>query len=212
MYKGTGFVPVISSLKAHPRGRGEVPAALQHYLDNPVLMTNWYPEKDFIALTECLAALIEQDGMKGVWTYFGKVAAERDLKGSQDRVPAARRARVAGVYRRFAADEAIGVGTWLTRMPALWALYHDTGRMVLGRSAASEQGAVFRLYEYSFMTPHMIELLTAYWSEYATIVGLRATLRFAGSFRGPAPYCEWELACEATPEVLHALAAFPVLL
>jgi hypothetical protein len=212
MYKGTGFVPVISSLKAHPRGPTEVPAAQQHYLHSQVLATEWYPERDFMALTECLARILEADGMADVWTYFGRVAAERDLKGTQQRIPVARRVKKAGIYRRFAEDELLGIGTWLGRMTQLWTVYHDTGRLVVGRSTGCEHDAVFRVYEYQFLTAHFIQLLTAYWSEYLTIVGLRATLRFARTTSTAWAYGEWELSCEQTADVAHALSAFPVLI
>jgi hypothetical protein len=210
-YKGTGFVPVIASLKAHPRGAREVPPALQHYLDRQILSTDWYPERDFMALTECLARILERDGMRDVWTYFGKVAAERDLKGTQQQVPAARRIAKAGIYRSFAQDEEIGVSTFLARMTMLWSLYHDSGRMVVGRSPDSDRVALCRVYEYQFMTPHFTELLTAYWSEYVNMLSIRAALCFKRAVGGAEPFSEWDLTVERTPENLLALAALPVL-
>jgi hypothetical protein len=212
MWKGTGFLQVTTALKAHPRGPGETPAALRHYLTDDLLMTEWYPEQDFLALMAALARCLEADGMTDVWAYFGRVTAERDLKGTQDHIPVARRSKKAGIYRGFAAEQPLDAGTALTRMIKLWTLYHDTGRLVVGRSASNDYNAVFRVYEYDFMIPNFTKMLTAYWSEYLKIVGLRATLRLGRTTTGPSSFTEWEVTFEQSPELVHSLASFPILI
>jgi hypothetical protein len=209
MYKGMGFGPVIVSLKAHPRGAGEVPASLQHYLEDDVVVTGWYPESDFIAMVECLARILQRDGVQDVWSYFGRVAAQRDLLGDQRGIPEARRVRVAGLYRRLASDEVLSLASWLGRAATLWSLYHDTGRMVIGTADAVSCGAVFRLYNPPPLPPHIIELNTAYYIEFARIAELPGAVRFAGEKPGPNGYLEWEVQCEPDPELEASLATLP---
>jgi hypothetical protein len=210
-YKGMGFWPVIAALKAHARGPSELPAALQHYFDDQVVVTGWYPEIDFIALLECLARVLQQDGMPDVWTYFGRVAARRDLAGTQELIPVERRVQVAGIYRRLASDEEIGVASWLVRVTKLWHLYHDTGHMVAGRSKALACGAVFRLYGYPLMTSNLAKMHTSYYDEYARIVELRAKVSFAGTREVANRFSEWELTCESEPAILSSLSTLPFL-
>jgi hypothetical protein len=212
MYKGIGFLPVVAALRGHARGPRAVPAALTHYLADGVVVTQWYPETDFIELCQCLADVLEADGMPDVWRYFGSVAAERDLMGVQDRIPAERRVRLAGAYRLFTADEAISVTKWIQRLPKLWPLYHDTGHMVVGRTASATYEAVLRLCDYPSPLPKNYLLLhTVYFAEYARFLDLKAGVRFSQSTPGPAPITEWHLICEDTPEIQRELQALPLL-
>ena len=212
MYKGIGIAPVINALKMHARGRQEVPDALQHYLADDVVLTGWYPESDFIALTQSLARALESDGTRDVWSYFGRVAAARDLAGIQDSIPVERRARSAGLYRRFASDETVGLATWLVRVGKLWELYHDTGRLVIGRSPSLDCGALIRLLDFPLLLPSgMLQLLAAYYTEYARIMGLRVTVHFVGASTGKVACTEWEARCERTPENLEVIASLPAL-
>jgi hypothetical protein len=212
MYKGIGFLPVVSALNGHARGPRAVPAELKHYLDDGVVITQWYPERDFIALCQCLADVLEADGMPNVWSYFGTVAAERDLKGAQDRIPAERRVRLAGAYRLFTANEVVSVTIWMQRLRQLWPLYHDTGHMVVGRIKGGACEAVLRLCGYPAPLPSNYVLLhTVYFSEYARFLNLNASLRFAQTTPGVAPISEWQLICEDGPELRRELEALPLL-
>jgi hypothetical protein len=211
MYKGIGVFPVVAALSAHARGPQAVPATLRHYLEESVVITEWYPESEFIELCQCLARVLEADGMTDVWSYFGRVAAERDLKGIQDAIPVERRVRLAGAYRRFAADELLSVTSWIQRLPKLWSLYHDSGNMVVGR-ASGAYSAVLRLCGYPAPLPaHYLHLHAVYFAEYARFMNLNIGVRAAGTTPGLVPVSDWELDFEHTPEILRELSTLSAL-
>jgi hypothetical protein len=209
-HKGTGVLPVVTALKAHPRGPQSLPAALRHYLKDPMVATEWYPEDDLQALLRCLADVLERDGIRDVWDYFGRTAAQRDLKGSQAAIPAERRVKKAGHYRPFAGNE-VTLATLFLRMSTLWTLYHDTGTLVTGRSASDECCAIVRVMDFSLPTPGMTRMHLAYTCEYAKMVGINLTGRVARALYDGDRFTEWHYACERTPQNLESLALLPLL-
>jgi hypothetical protein len=94
------------------------------------------------------------------------------------------------------------------RVAKLWSLYHDTGYMTAGRSAAVSCGGVFRLHGFPLMTPNSARIHTAYYDEYARIMGLHATVRFAGSPDTSNGWSEWAL-ISRTLRRGHGVARYP---
>lgn len=209
-HKGTGVLPVVTALKAHPRGPQSLPAALRHYLQDPMVATEWYPESDLRGLLECLAGVLEQDGMRDVWDYFGRTAAQRDLKGSQSAIPAERRVKKAGLYRPFAGDE-VTIGTLFLRTSKLWRLYHDAGTLLAGRSVSDECGVIVRLTDFDVPTPGLARMHLAYNCEYARILGINVTGHVARARYEGDQFTEWNYRCERTPSNLASLALLPLL-
>jgi hypothetical protein len=209
-HKGTGVLPVVTALKAHARGPQSLPAALRHYLKDHMVATEWYPEADLHALLRCLADVLEQDGMRDVWDYFGRTAAQRDLRGSQAAIPAERRVKKAGLYRPFAGDE-VTLATLFLRMSKLWTLYHDAGTLVTGRSPSDECCAIVRVTDFNLPTPGLTRMHLAYTSEYARILGFNITGRVARALYDGDRFTEWHYDCERTPQHLESLALLPLL-
>ncbi len=204
-------MPVVTALRAHPRGPQSVPASLQHYLNRQLVATEWYPEDDLNALLQSLAQVLAQDGMTDVWDYFGRVAAQRDLKGSQAAVPVERRVKTAGIYRPFARDQVTNVASLFLRLSKLWTLYHDAGRLLTGRSTSNDCGAVVRLVDFDLPTPGIVRMQTAYFCEYAHILGVNITSRVMRATCDGAPFTEWEYSCERSAQNIESLALLPLL-
>ena len=209
-HKGTGVFPVVTALKAHPRGPQSVPAALRDYLTRSMVATEWYPQADLDALMQCLADVLEREGMRDVWDYFGRTAAQRDLKGSQAAIPTERRVKTAGLYRPFAGDE-VTIATLFNRMGKLWTLYHDAGRVLAWRTASDEARVIVRLLDYHLADAKLARMLLAYSCEYGRILGIEITGRVVRITGEGAPFNEWEYSCEATRQNLESLALLPLL-
>jgi hypothetical protein len=209
-HKGTGVLPVVAALKAHPRGPQSLPAALRHYLKDQMVATEWYPEDDLQALLRCLAEVLERDGMRDVWDYFGRTAAQRDLKGSQAAIPTERRVKKAGLYRPFAGED-VTLATLFLRVSKLWTLYYDAGTLVTGRSASDEYSAIVRLTDFSLPTPDLTRMHLAYTCEYARILGINITGRVAHALYDGDHLTEWHYGCERTVQNLESLALLPLL-
>jgi hypothetical protein len=175
-----------------------------------MVTTEWYPEDDFNALLRSLADVLERDGMRDVWDYFGQTAAQRDLNGSQAAIPVERRVKTAGLYRPFAGEE-LTVASLFLRLSNLWTLYHDVGRLVVGRSASDDCSAVVRLLDFDLPTPELVRMQTAYLCEYARILGINITGRVTRATRAGDPFHEWEYSCERTRHNAQSLALLPLL-
>lgn len=209
-HKGTGVLPVVTALKAHPRGPQSLPAPLRHYLKDQMVATEWYPQADLHGLLECLAGVLKQDGMRDVWDYFGRTAAQRDLKGSQSAIPAERRVKKAGFYRPFAGEE-VTVATLFLRVSKLWTLYHDAGILLTGRGASDACCAIVRLTDFDLPNPDVARMNLAYTCEYARILGINITGRVARATYNGDRFTEWNYSCEPTPQNLQSLALLPLL-
>lgn len=209
-HKGTGVFPVVTALKAHPRGPRAVPPALRDYLTRRMVATEWYPQADLDVLMQCLADVLERDGMRDVWDYFGRTAAQRDLKGSQSAIPEERRVKTAGLYRPFAGEE-LTIATLFHRLGVLWTLYHDAGRVLAWRAASDECRAIVRLMDYDLSDPKLARMHLAYSCEYGRILGINISGRVVRTTSEGAPFNEWEYSCEPTRQNIESLALLPQL-
>jgi hypothetical protein len=99
--KGVVIEAIVAGLKPNAdRVRSQLTPPLKRYLDEPVLASSWYPFEDYEALMDLLASTIDPELVPGdPYEFFGRVAAQRDIGGSQERVPEKQRAATAGVYR-----------------------------------------------------------------------------------------------------------------
>src|SRR5678816_1749918 len=52
--KGTSVLPVVMALKQHPDRDKIVPRQLWKYFEAPMLVSGWYPERDYWVLIEAL--------------------------------------------------------------------------------------------------------------------------------------------------------------
>jgi hypothetical protein len=174
-----------------------------------MVATEWYPQADLDTLLDCLADVLERDGMRDVWDYFGRTAAQRDLKGSQSAIPAERRVKTAGLYRPFAGEK-VTIATLFQRLSRLWTLYHDTGRLLAGRAASDAGLVIVRLMDFDLPKPDHARMLLAYSSEYGRILGINLTGRVAHTTCTGDAFNQWEYGCEPTRENIESLALLPV--
>jgi hypothetical protein len=110
--KGTNVVELVRFLRSRrDQARELLPPELQHYLEDRIEVTRWYPEEDSLGLQRAVAALLpvaEEDA----YELMGSLDAQLHLKG---------------VYRHLrenARTEVLPV-----RIAALWASVHDTGKV-----------------------------------------------------------------------------------
>jgi hypothetical protein len=53
------MLPVVLALKAHPDRHRLVPKQLWRYFDDHILVSGWYPERDYFVLVEALVKTID---------------------------------------------------------------------------------------------------------------------------------------------------------
>jgi len=189
-HKGTGLIPLVAALKVHPSVREKLAPELHRYLDEPLLASVWYPERDYLVLLEVLAGTMDPVTVGGnVWTFLGRGAAQRDLAGDQGSIPPPSRTASSGLYRQFVKAEPASAPAFFLRATKLWQLYHDTGTVDVLRSAGSEV-VVLRLTGYQFAFRGLVEMQTAYWLEFAQLSGLKMEGRVVST--GRSDYTDWE--------------------
>jgi hypothetical protein len=66
--KGTAILPVVEALKAYPDRKRLVPEPLWKYFDDHIVISGWYPERDYFVLIEALAKIVDSKVAGGdVW-------------------------------------------------------------------------------------------------------------------------------------------------
>src|ERR1041385_7196569 len=128
--KGTSLLPLVIGLKNLSNWREIVPAALHRYFEEPIIVSSWYPERDYFTLIEALVGAIDPEVAGGdAWRFFGITAAQRDIGGSQDGEHKESRVR-SGLYQSFKTEGPADIGLFVKRAIMLWEQYHDTGKIV----------------------------------------------------------------------------------
>jgi hypothetical protein len=206
-HKGIGLLAVVKAIKVNPRARAQVPAHIEHYLQEPILVTGWYPERDYHALITLLASTIDPKQVGGdVWAYFGSTAAQRDVGGDQQAVPERSRLDTAGVYRNFRDVAESDVPGLFLRMTKIWTLYHDSGKMEYMRHREKPEVVVVRLSEFSFPVHGLAGLQAAYMIEYGRLSGFTLRgMRTAPTANG----CEWHYELVGDAELLRSMDRLP---
>jgi hypothetical protein len=199
------------ALRANPQTHKHVPERLQHYLSDPILPSGWYPEKDYNVLIGGLALGLDRR-IKGsdVWSYFGRTCVQRDIAGEQGSIPARSHVKTAGVYRTFAENNPDGLAGFFQRLERIWRLYHDSGRMTVARAADDACTVVVRVLNFNFPFRGLVDVQTAFFHEYARLLGFRLEARLSRSVTDGDLCCEWLSRAEPTPENLGSLATLPV--
>ena len=108
--KGVGLLTPVKVLRANRERALEVlPRHLHSYLHEKILITNWYPDDDFMGLIRALIEVIPDPGTD-VWEWIGHYAARGDFVDIYSAMIV--RGRPAETLRRY---------------PRTWRLYHDDG-------------------------------------------------------------------------------------
>jgi hypothetical protein len=206
-HKGIGVLAVVKAIKARESARAQIPTHLARYLQEPILVTSWYPERDYNALITLLASSIEPKPVGGdVWAYLGRTAAQRDIGGDQREVPERSRLDTAGVYRNFRDVAESDVPGLLLRTTKMWTLYHDTGKLSYMRHRDKPEAVILRLTDFAFPIQGLADLQTAYMVEYASLSGFR--LRGERTAYWPNS-CEWQFELSGDAELFQSLGRLP---
>jgi hypothetical protein len=205
--KGTSVLPVIAALKAHPNREKLVPQHLWKYFDDHLLISGWYPEKDYFALLEALIKTIDPKTVGGdVWRYFAQFSVKSDIEGAEagGGAPGTR-----GVYRSF------GKGTGdpaevFKRCVRLWSQYHDTGTMRISGGRARTSSVFMQLTGFHIPIEGFVRLQGYYLEEFAALVGIALKSTVTKSTARGSTYCEWEHSLAPTPASEAYVASLPV--
>ncbi|HVW29443.1 MAG TPA: hypothetical protein VHC69_28955 [Polyangiaceae bacterium] len=205
--KGTAVLPVVLALKEHPDCRKLVPQHLWKYFDEHILVSGWYPERDYWVLIAALVKTIDPATVGGdVWRYFARFSAQRDIAGQASKAGPAGNAPV-GVYRQFASVE--DPAAFFLRATRLWQQYHDTGRMEIVGGRTWTNCVVMRLMGFVIPIEGFVQLQGYYLEEYGRLVGLELDATVVRSTARKDPYCEWEHRLARTPQTEAYVASLP---
>jgi len=227
--KGTSVLPVVAALKAHPDRQKLVPERLWKYFDDHLLVSGWYPERDYFVLLEALAKTIDPKTSGGdVWRFFAKFSVQRDLagadfgrpaeKGSDGAIAAANSSAnssgnsTKGVYRSFIAGDAADPAQFFRRALRLWSQYHDTGSMEIRGGRVSTNTVVAELVGFHIPVEGFVRLQGYYLEEYGRLIGLELESKVTRSkARGQSSSYQWEYALARTPTTEAYVASLPPL-
>lgn len=134
MVKGIGMVPVVAAFQADRAAMALLADEdLKVYLDGKIDVHEWYPAAHMVALLELIARVnLPEQSKQASFEFFGSVAAQRDLQGSQNTIYKTHRAEGAGWYRG-AIKEEHRPHDYLRRAFGLYQLYYDSGEFALHR-------------------------------------------------------------------------------
>jgi hypothetical protein len=204
-------LPVVLALKQLPNSRKVVPSDLWKYLDEPVLISAWYPERDYWALISALVATMNSATVGGdVWRYFAKFSAQRDIGGQTKKAAPDDTAAGAGVYRSFAAVETTDLENFFRLASRLWSQYHDTGRMEVVGARPEANAVIMRLLGFTIPIEGFVRLQGYYLEEYARLIGINMVSKVTKSTASGASFCEWQHQLARSPVTEAYIATLPV--
>ena len=205
------MLPVVLALKQHPNSRKLLSPDLWHYLDEMVLISGWYPERDYWALISALVSTMDPATVGGdVWRYFAKFSAQRDIGGQSKKASPDDPAAGAGVYRSFAAVKTTDLEAFFRLAARLWSQYHDTGRMEVVGARPESNAVVMRLIGFIIPLEGFVRLQGYYLEEYARLIGIDMVSRVTNSTASGASFCEWEHQLVRSPATEAYIASLPV--
>ena len=187
--KGTSFLPVVEALKRRPDCRTLVPERLWKYFDAPLLVSGWYPERDYWSFVQALVNVLESESGGDVWRGFAKFSALRDIGGKETRGSVA---TPTGVYRTYASGDASDPEKFFRRAVKLWAQYHDTGTMELLGGDAGTNSVFLRLVGFQIPIEGFVRLQGYYLEEFGSLVGIEIDATVVKSTARGDPLCEWQ--------------------
>lgn len=205
--KGTSFLPVVQALKAHPLRDKVVPAPLHRYFDEHIVVSGWYPEKDYFVLLEALTKVLDAKVTGGdVWRYFARFSVQRDVAGSDSTGGVSSKSR--GVYRNFGAATC-DPAQLFRRGTKLWSQYHDSGTMRICGRRNLTGAVVMQLTGFHIPLDGFVWLQGYYLEELGRVVGVELSSRVTRSTARGSLYCEWEHLLSRTPESDSYIASLP---
>jgi hypothetical protein len=205
--KGTSVLPVVLALKAHPDRERLVPKRLWKYFDDHIVVSGWYPERDYFVLVEALSKTIDPKTVGGdVWRFFARYSARGDLGGTDVR---GGKSTTKGVYRNFAAVTANEPELFFRRATRLWSQYHDAGTMQILGGRVATNSLVTRLVGFYIPIDGFVLLQGYYLEEFGRMIGLELKSDVTRSTARGDPFCEWEYHLGRTPASERYVASLP---
>jgi len=207
--RGISVLPVVQALKRNPDAWNFLPPSLWRYLDDPIEVLEWYPERDYWVLLEALIRTLNPDTVGGdVFRYFARFSVQLDIGGRRPKGAGGAPSPATGVHSAFAV--VTDLPSFFHRAELLWAEYHDTGHVEVVGSRPQRNAVVLRLLDFVIHIEGFVHLQGYYLEEYARLIGLELYATVIRSTTRGAPYCEWECALARTPATEAYVASLPV--
>lgn len=172
--KGTGILHVVKALRVR-RDHVEplLPEPLRVYLEQRILMGTWYPAEDLIDLLRTLVHFVPK-ATGNPWHWMGEQSARVDL---------------GEIYSAMIQKG----NAWATlqRLPRLWRLYQDSGKLEVGVAGSTRAQVI--LTEYAFAEAEFCTLVSGYVQELMLTAGTQAEVKLlqSGSTKGARWLVEW---------------------
>ena len=143
--KGTNLIGAVKLLRKN-RAHAEktLAPALHHYLHERIMLTDWYPEQDLVALLRAMAPLLK-DAKEDPYELFGRAAV---------------REHMSGVYERLLKGDRSSLAR---RVSVMWKAQHDTGSLEFVGSTPGR--GRYELKDYGHPSREMCGTLNGYLSE-----------------------------------------------
>jgi hypothetical protein len=208
--KGASVIPVVAALKRHPDRQKLVPEHLWRYFDDHMLVSGWYPERDYFELLEAVAKTVDPRTVGGdVWRYFAKFSVQRDIAGAN--LPGSGLTDAKGVYRNFASVDGTDPKQFFRMGLKLWGQYHDTGTMQIVGGRVKTNTVTTELLGFHIPIEGFVRLQGYYLEEFGRVVGLGLESKVTRSTARGSTSCEWEYTLARTPASETYVASLPAL-
>lgn len=202
--KGVIVEAVVAGLRPNlERLRGQITPRLQRYLDEPILASAWYPFEEYAELLDILASTVDPKVVPGdPYVFFGRTAAQRDIGGSQERVPRKQRAPSAGVYRSTVLAGQ-GVAGQIRRVLAVRKQYFSVSTYEVKRTG--ERTLLIRLVDFPVVSSNTCSGVTGFLDEAFSMLKVgRVSKTTCRAIGGTA--CTWELRLDPEVDVSELVA------
>lgn len=172
--KGTGILHVVKALRVR-RDHVEplLPERLRSYLEQRILMGSWYPAEDLLDLLRTLVHFVPK-ASGDPWRWMGEQSARVDLSE---------------IYSAMIQKG----NAWATlqRLPRLWRLYQDSGKIEVGVAGSTRAQVI--LTEFPFAEVEFCTLVGGYVQELLLNAGSEAEVKLlqSGSAKGARWLVEW---------------------
>ena len=170
--KGTIMLPLVKGIRAGvPGARSVLAPELHRYLEERIIVSEWYPEEDHLALLRVLGRAMGPNA----YLRMGHHLAQFELGGVY------KLSLHAGDARRT-----------LRAFVSLWPQNHDTGKIEL--SDRKDGGARYTLTEFALPAREICEVVTGYLTEAMrmcigeTVIVVHPRCRANGG-----PVCVWDI-------------------
>ncbi len=204
-------MPVVLALKQRADAHELLPKSLWKYLDEPVLISGWYPERDYWVLISALVKVFDPATVGGdPWRYFAQFSAQRDIGGQNPSTVTEEQTAATGVYRNF--SNMTEPDSFFSAAMRLWKQYHDTGRMELVGARRETNTLVMRLIGFVIPIEGFVQLQGYYLEEYGKLIGIELVSKVTRSTARKHPFCEWEYTLARTPATEAYVASIPEML